>query len=234
MHVSKEWIRGKGTPLVVDIEVWTDVVCPWCAISHRRFLRALAAFPDRRQVRVHYRSFELDPAAPTVPGPSISQLMTTEWGVRAEDWTRGELMIRELAEADGYPMRLDRVRPVNSFDAHRLIHLAAQHGVADELLTVLFDVHFIENINIADHSTLIGLGVLVGLDAQEAETVLAGDAFTAHVRDDERRAAGLEIRSVPTFLMAGQLALSGAPSVEALLDLLDEGVNQSAAQPDVA
>ncbi len=205
------------------IDVWSDIACPWCYVGKRRLEAALAQFPHRDAVDVVWRSFELDPSAPRDLGatPSYAARLARKYGCGVAE---AELMIRRMTEtaaADGLDFHFERIRPGNTFDAHRLLHLAHEHGRQGALKERLFRAYLTEGESIGDQATLVRLASEVGLAADEAREVLAGDAFAREVRVDEAEARQLGIRGVPFFLLAGRDAISGAHPSEALLAALN-------------
>lgn len=207
----------------LSVDVWSDVVCPWCYVGKRRLEAALAQFEHRAAVEVRWHSFELDPSAPLVhegPGGQAGRLArkydTTE--TAAQEML--DRMTRTAAE-DGITMDFGRIRAGNTFDAHRLLHFAAEHGLQDALKERLFRATFTEGEPIAYRETLVRLAGEVGLDADAARTVLLGDAYADAVRGDERQAATLGIRGVPFFILDGKYGVSGAQPADVLKAALD-------------
>ena len=206
----------------MKVEIWSDVACPWCYIGKRRFDVALSRFEHREAVDVRWRSFELDPSAPvTHDGPYLDRLAAKYRITLAE----AEAMVDRMTEAgaqSGVVLRFDKAKPGNTFDAHRLVHLAAERGVQHDLKERLFEATFTTGVEISDPQVLVALGADAGLDAAEACSVLESDAFAADVRADERRAAELDIRSVPYFVVNARFGVSGAQPPDVLVQVLDE------------
>jgi predicted DsbA family dithiol-disulfide isomerase len=205
----------------VKIEIWSDVACPWCFIGKRRFDIALDRFGHRHEIHVRWRSFELDPAAPAVREAAYVDHLVAKYRISA---AAAEDMIDAMIEAgarSGVVLRFDRARPGNTFDAHRLLHLAAERGVQSQLKDRLLHAVFTKGVSTADVDALVSVAAVAGLDGDEARTVLEGDRYAADVRADERRAAELGITSVPFFVMGG-LGVSGAQPPEVLLQVLEE------------
>jgi predicted DsbA family dithiol-disulfide isomerase len=209
----------------VKVEIWADVVCPWCYIGKRRFEAALARFEHRDEVDVVWRSFELDPHAESVlaPGSGRDQadMLSEKYGMpRAQAVAAMESTARTAA-TDGLTLRLLEALPANSFDAHRLVHLAATHGRQAELVERLMRAHFTERRPVGDPATLVGLAVEAGIAAEDAERVLAGDEFTDAVRADEDEARALGISGVPFFVVDRRYGVSGAQPAEQQLAALE-------------
>jgi predicted DsbA family dithiol-disulfide isomerase len=213
----------------VQVEIWSDVVCPWCAIGKRRFEAALARFEHRADVEVRYRSFELDPTTPREYAGNATQRLADKYGVSLDQARAMEQRVVDAAAADGLDFRFDLARPGNTVDAHRLLHLAADRGRQAELKERLLLAYFTEGRPVGDRDTLAGLAAEAGLDPAEARGVLDSDAYLADVRDDQVTARALGITGVPFFVLDRAYGVSGAQPVEVLLDALRQA--WSAAHP---
>jgi predicted DsbA family dithiol-disulfide isomerase len=207
----------------MDVEIWSDIACPWCYIGKRRFEAALAEFEHRDEVRVTWRSFELDPDAPRERVGDRAERLAQKYGMTVEQARDAERRLTEVAAGEGLGFRFDVARSGSTFDAHRVVHLAAEHGLQDAIKERLLRAYFIEGELMADHDTLVAAAVEVGLAEDEVRELLAGERCAAEVRDDERTAGELGISAVPTFVVDRKLGASGAQPPEALLDLLRQG-----------
>jgi predicted DsbA family dithiol-disulfide isomerase len=207
---------------VLKIEIWSDVVCPWCYIGKRRFEAALELFEHRASADIIWRSFELNPAAPKVSPETTREMLASKYGVSLAEADSMQARVAGIAAEEGLVYRLDRTRPSNTFDAHRLIHFAKSKGRQDVMKERLLRAYFMDGAAPGDPETLVALAVDAGFGEQEARTVVAGDAFEADVRADEERAARLGIRGVPFFLAGEKYGASGAQPVEVLLGLLQQ------------
>jgi len=206
----------------VKVEIWSDIACPWCYIGKRRFEVALSRFEHRDHVDVRWRSFELDPHAPAIHEGAYPDRLATKYGITvAEAGAAIDRMI-EAGAGHGVVLRFDKARPANTFDAHRLLHLAARHGVQHDLQERLLHAMFTTGAALGDAQVLVELATEAGLGAVEAAGVLTGDAFAGDVRADELRAAELGITSVPFFVVAGKFGVSGAQPPDLLLGVLEE------------
>jgi len=203
------------------VDIWSDVVCPWCYVGKRRFEAALARFPHRDAVEVRWRSFELDPRAPRLrPGDRIEHL-SAKYRIDRE---QAEAMERRIAEAGrdaGLDLRLDATRGGNTFDAHRLLHLAADLGRAGALKERLLQAYFIDGEPIGDPAVLGPLAVAVGLPAAEVDEVLSGDRYAEAVRADERDARALGATAVPFFVIDETYGIAGAQPPEVFVNVLE-------------
>jgi predicted DsbA family dithiol-disulfide isomerase len=218
----------------MELEIWSDIACPWCYIGKRRFEAALAEFEHRDDVRVTWRSFELDPAAPPEREGDRAERLAEKYGMTVERAREMERNLTETAAGEGLDFRFDIARSGATFDSHRVVHLAAEHGLQDAMKERLLRAYFTEGELMSDHDTLVRLASEVGLDADEVRAMLAGDRFAAEVRDDERTATQFGISAVPTFVVDRALGASGAHPPEALLQLLHQGWEQSQPVPVIA
>jgi predicted DsbA family dithiol-disulfide isomerase len=211
------------TPLLID--VWSDVACPWCYVGKRRLEGALARFPHRDDVRVTWHAFELDPGAPRVRPAGVSHVerIAKKYGMPIEKAEAATKNLVEVAAADGITMRFDRIHGGNTFDAHRVIHLAGERGLQDAVKERLLLGYFTEGESIGEPEVLVRLASEAGLDAEEVRAMLASDAHTSAVRSDEEQASELGIRGVPFFVIAGRFGVSGAQPVDVLLSALSKG-----------
>ncbi|MBV9364892.1 MAG: DsbA family oxidoreductase [Solirubrobacterales bacterium] len=207
----------------MDVEIWSDIACPWCYIGKRRFEAALERFEHGDEVQVTWRSFELDPTAPAEREGERAARLAEKYGITVERAREMERQMTETAAGEGLEFRFDLARSGATFDAHRLIHLAGQHGLQDAMKERLLRAYFTDGELMSDRGTLIRLGAEVGLDEDEVREMLAGERFADQVRSDERTAAQFGISAVPTFVVDRALGVSGAHPPEALLELLREG-----------
>ena len=211
----------------MKIEIWSDVVCPWCAIGKARFERALESFEHRDAVEVVWRSFELDPSAPAAPDHSLDEHLADKYGMPVEEAARMHEQMTAVAAQEGLTFRFDVARRGNTFDAHRVIHLAADHQLQDAAVQRLMTAYFTEGQPIADRDTLVALAAEIGLDADAARATLDGDAYADAVRADEAEARTLGISGVPFFVLDRTYGVSGAQPADALLGALDKAWAQA-------
>jgi predicted DsbA family dithiol-disulfide isomerase len=207
----------------VDVEIWSDIACPWCYVGKRRFEAALERFEHRDDVNVTWRSFELDPAAPPERTGDRAERLAEKYGMTVEQARAAEQRLTDVAAGEDLPFRFDIARSGSTFDGHRLVHLAETHGLQDEMKERLLRAYFTEGELMSDHDTLVRLAAEVGLDEREVRVLLAGDRCADEVRADERTAGELGISAVPTFVIDRKLGASGAQPPDALLDLLRQG-----------
>lgn len=204
----------------MTVEIWSDVMCPFCYIGKRKFEAALAQFEDRDKVEVVWRSFQLDPGLTTEPGKSVAQSLSEKKGWTPEQTTQSLAFVTQMAEAVGLDYHFDKAIVANSFDAHRFTHYAKTQGKQDAAEERLFAAYFSEGKNTADHETLAQLGAEIGLDPEAVIQMLAGKAFTDEVKDDIRLARQFGVNGVPFFAFDRKFAVSGAQDVEVFLGAL--------------
>lgn len=207
------------------VEIWSDVICPWCYVGKRRFEHALALFDGREDVEVIWRSFELDPNAPREPIP-LAERLSKKFNVDLAEAVAMNERMTETASGAGLQFRLDKAISGNTFDAHRLIHYAASLGLQAEADERVKESYFAEGLAISDRESLIELADAIGLDAGETRAMLESDRFTDEVREDERTAAGFGINGVPFFVFDRRLGVSGAQPPEVLLGALQEAAGE--------
>jgi predicted DsbA family dithiol-disulfide isomerase len=212
-------------PLTVDI--WSDVVCPWCYIGKRRFEAALARFDHRDEVEVTWHSFELDPEAPAVPEGTTAEHLAAKYGMSVDEAAGRQDEVAQLAAQEGLEYDLAGARRGNTFDAHRLIHLGAQHGIQDAVKERLMRAYFTEREAIGDTEALGRIAVDAGLPADEVAELLAGDRFAQEVRVDEDTATRLGIRGVPYFVLGRRYGLSGAQPADIILQALQQAWDEA-------
>jgi predicted DsbA family dithiol-disulfide isomerase len=207
----------------VDVEIWSDIACPWCYIGKRRFEAALAEFEHRDEVHVRWRSFELDPEAPSERVGDRAERLAQKYGMTIEQARAAEPQLTGVAAGEGLAFRFDIARSGTTFDAHRVVHLAEDHGLQDVMKERLLRAYFIEGELMSDHDALVRLAAEVGLEEQEVRELLAGDRYAEEVRHDEGTADQFGISAVPTFVVDRRLGASGAQPPDALLELLRQG-----------
>jgi predicted DsbA family dithiol-disulfide isomerase len=207
----------------VEIEVWVDVVCPWCYIGKRRLEKAIADSAHPAEVTVTYHAFELDPQVERGDGTTVLQWLAERYGTDLAGAREIAERPAVLGRPDGIEMDVDRQLRANSFDAHRMVALGlAQGGPALQaaVLERLCRAHFAEGRAIDDIETLQRLGAEAGLDGRRLSAVLASEEYAAHVRADEEMAQDIGVTGVPFFMANRRVALSGAHSVEVIGQLI--------------
>ena len=206
------------------IEIWSDVVCPWCYIGKRRLETALARFEHADDVEVVYRSFQLDPSAPLVPTETVAESLGRKYGGGA---AAGQQMVDKMeavAAEEGLLFRLGEAQHVGTVDAHRLLHLALEQGpsVQVALKEELLAAYFVRAENVADHDVLRAAAATAGLDAARVDAVLASREHADAVEADIRQAAAYGATGVPFFVVDGRYGISGAQPPETFAQVLTQ------------
>lgn len=209
-------------PNVMPVEVWSDVVCPWCCIGRAHLQAALAEFEHGGSVEVTWRSFELDPGAPRAATAPLAEQLQRKYGGTPADIEAMFAGVTARAAAVGLDFRFDAAQSGNTVDAHRLLHLARAVGQQDELKGRLFTAYFTEGEAIGDPEALARLAKDVGLDPAEVDAVLATDRYLDEVRADEAEARALQVSGVPFFVIDRRYAVAGAQPVAVLVGALRE------------
>lgn len=211
----------------MKVEIWSDIACPWCYISKRRFESALAQFEHRDQIEITWRSYQLDPNAPRTSEKTVTEILEEKYGVSQKQAAAMNDRVSGIAAQEGLEYHLEQARYGNTFDAHRLIHLAATHHLQDEMKERLFKAYFTEGAGLGETETLVKLAVEIGIDADEARSVLTSETYANEVRADTQRAKRLGIGGVPFFVIDEKYSISGAQPSEVIREALLEAWTES-------
>ncbi|WP_374949397.1 DsbA family protein [Mucilaginibacter sp.] len=210
----------------MKVEIWSDVMCPFCYIGKRRFEDALQQFAHKDDVEIEWKSFQLNPDMVTAPGVSINQYLADAKGWTLDYARQMNNHVTEMAAEVGLHYNMDRAVVANSFKAHQFTHLAKKHGLGDAAEEQLFKAYFTDGRNVDDTETLAELGTEIGLDAAELKELLAINAFADDVKHDIAEASYLGIRGVPFFVMNGKYAVSGAQAVPVFTETLEKAYSE--------
>ena len=205
----------------MKIEIWSDVMCPFCYIGKRRLEQALEQIPGSEAYSIEWKSFQLDPDLVTNGKENPYEYLADRKGISYQESVKMHENVVNAAREVGLDYRFDQAVVANSLDAHRLSHLAKQHGVGNALEERLFQAYFTEGRDIADHATLTELGVEVGIPETAIQTLFNGDQFLAEVQRDIVEAQQIGVRGVPFFVFDRKYAVSGAQPVEAFLETIN-------------
>ena len=209
------------------IDVWSDLVCPWCYIGKRRLERALAGFPDRERVEVVHRSFQLNPSAPMGTTSRRRDYLMAKYHWSAVQAAQIDADMERRAAGDGLEYHLSAEGlSGNTLDAHRLVHLARERGRQDAAVERFFRAYFTEQRSLFDHASLSMLAVDVGLNADDVQRVLEGNEFSDAVAADSTEAHGLGVTGVPFFVFDRRLGVSGAQAVEVFANALTQALDR--------
>ncbi|WP_026119156.1 DsbA family oxidoreductase [Nocardiopsis ganjiahuensis] len=210
----------------MQVEVWSDIVCPWCYIGKRRLEKALAGFEHADEVELVWRSFQLDPTFPKGVREPVYESLAKKMNATA-DQVRGMTdQVKQVAAQEGLHYDFENGVMVNTFDAHRLTHLAKDKGLGDRAHERLMRAQLVEARVLDDVDTLVELAQEIGLDAGQARTVLTGDTYTAEVEGDIRAAQQLGATGVPFFVMDRAFGISGAQPLEVFTSALEKAYAQ--------
>lgn len=206
----------------MQVEVWSDIVCPWCYIGKRRFERALEQFEHSDRVEVVWRSFQLDPSFPRGEGVPVYDALSEKMDASREQVRSMTDQVKEVAAQEGLDYDFADGVMVNTFDIHRLIHLAGTRGLGARAHERFMRAQLVEAQDLSDADTLVEVAVEVGLDADEARRVLEGDEHTDDVHADATAARQLGANGVPFFVMDRAFGVSGAQPVEVFVSALEK------------
>lgn len=204
----------------MKVEIWSDVMCPFCYIGKRKFEDALSKFENKDQIEVVWKSFELNPSLVTNPDKNLTEYLAESKGWSLDQTRQIQSQVLDMAKEVGLHYDFDKAVVANSFDAHRLIQLAKTKGKGDDAEERLFKAYFIEGKNTGDRETLVQLGTDIGLDSEELSKVLSSDAFADAVQRDKYEANQIGVRGVPYFVFNDKYAVSGAQASETFLGAL--------------
>lgn len=205
------------------VEIWSDIACPWCYIGKARFEKGLAEFAHRDEIEVVHRSFELDPSRAKGDTALVIDMLAEKYGRSREEAAAMEANVAANAQSEGLGYRTEGRDHGNTFDIHRLLHLAKARGRQDELLTLAYRANFAEERSVFDDEVLVALAEEAGLAAEEARAVLADpEAYADDVRTDEREAAELGANAVPFFVLDRRYGISGGQPSEVFVQALEQ------------
>lgn len=207
---------------MIEVEIWSDFACPFCYIGKRQFEMALEQFPKKDQVQVTFRSFELDPEAAKSQKISIYEVLAKKYGRDIEWAKKANQNVIQMGAQCGIQFEIEKIIPTNSFDAHRLNHLATENGLQDQMQEALFQTYFTDGKDIAQPEVLKAIGIKVGLKEDQINKMLGSDEYTTEVRQDQEEAQEMGISGVPLFLFNRRFAVSGAQPAEVFVKALEQ------------
>ncbi|KQS41066.1 DsbA family oxidoreductase [Pedobacter sp. Leaf194] len=216
----------------MKVEIWSDVMCPFCYIGKRHFEKAMEVLPFKNEIDVEWKSYQLNPEYHNTSNETVYDYLSRSKGMPVEQAKQMTKQVSDMAADAGLTINFDKNIPANTFDAHRLIHLAAKHNLQDLAEEKLFEAHFVRGLNIGEHAVLLQLAQEMGLDREESSAVLQGAQFAEAVRYDVYESQNLGIRGVPYFVMDRKYGVSGAQPVQAFTDALTKSFAEwKSAQP---
>lgn len=234
---TTEALAASRNPTVTDssgltVEIWSDVICPFCYIGKRKFESALEQLPQRDRIEVVWKSFQLQPETKTDPSRNAVQHAAERKGWSLDVARQAMADVTERAKQVGLSLHYDQTVVANTFDAHRLAHYAAANGKGDEMTEQLFQAYFTDGRNIADPATLAALASRIGLPEDGVKRVLDSDQFAIEVRRDIDEANRFGIHAVPCFVFDRKYAVSGAQEPAILLQALQQSLAERAGASD--
>src|SRR5690554_2647786 len=217
-----------SNPAKFKVEVWSDIMCPFCYIGKRNYEAAVAQFAGNDQIDLVWKSFQLDP---TIPTPTDTTKTTLQYLSESKGMSQAQVQsmtqsVTQTAETAGLEYHLDKTLVTNTFDAHRVIQLAKTKGLGDLAEETLFYAYFTEAKNIADHAVLQELGEKIGLTAAEVNEALTDQFFAHQVRKDIQEAGEIGVRGVPFFVFDRKYGVSGAQPPAAFLETLKKSFTE--------
>ena len=210
----------------MKVEIWSDLVCPFCYIGKRKFEHALEQFEHGNDIGIQWRSFELQPGLQTDGSKNQYEHLAESKGWTLEYSKQVHDQLTKKAKEEGLSYHFDKAIPANTFNAHRLSHLAGEHDLQDEAEERLFAAHFTEGKNIDDNQTLVQLGVEIGLPEDEIRGMLQGNVYADDVERDKVAAREVGVQGVPFFVVNNKYAISGAQPSEVFLDTLQKAYKE--------
>lgn len=206
----------------MKIDIWSDIMCPFCYIGKRKLEGALQNFEHKDDVEIVWHSFQLDPNMAAQPGKNIHQYLAERKGLSIDWSVKVHEQMTQTAKAEGLTYNFDKAVIANSFDAHRLIQMAKKHGLGDAAEEALFKAYFTDGRNISDHNTLMQIGIDLGLRVIEIGAMLNSNEYAADVESDIEKAQAIGVRGVPFFVLDNKFAISGAQPAQVFTDGLHQ------------
>lgn len=206
----------------MKVEIWSDIVCPFCYIGKRKFEKAVEDFEAKDKVEIVWRSFQLDPDMQYMPGQSVHEYLGKRKGVSTEQGRQMNDAMTKMAAEVGLEYHFDKAIINNTLDAHRLLHMAKTKGLQNEMKERLFRAYYTEGKNIGDKETLVELGAEVGMEAGETREMLRAETYKKEVLQDQQAAVQVGARGVPFFVFNDKYAVSGAQPTEVFAQVLNK------------
>lgn len=210
----------------MKVEIWSDVVCPWCYIGKRRFEAALAQFPDAGQIEIQWKSFQLDPTTPANSSIKTKPYLAKKYGITEEKVEAMTENVTQVAAEEGLEFNLGDSITVNTFKAHRFIHFSESQGKQSEAKERLLHAYFTENLDVDNDEVLMGIGVNLGLNPQQISKVLSETTYSEAVKKDFSEAQALGITGVPFFAFDRKYGVSGAQSSAVFLQYIEKAFSE--------
>ncbi len=204
------------------VEIWSDVVCPFCYIGKKRFEDALQQFNQKENVEIIWRSFQLDPDGDPAPGTSLNQYLAQRKGISLAEAEQMNAYVSNTAKEAGLDFQLEKAIIGNTYNAHRLLHLAKEHNVQTAVKEALLKAYFTEGKNINDTTVLLAIATAAGIHKEVATAVLNNEQYAQDVQHDQLRAQQIGVRGVPFFVFNNKYAVSGAQATDVFAEVLQK------------
>lgn len=218
----------------MKVQIWSDIACPFCYIGKKQLETALEQFPEKDQVEIEFKSFELDPHAPVDVDHDVHDMLVKKYGMSRSQAMAMNEQVKQAGKEKGIDFQFDPLVLTNTFDAHRLAQYAGQMGKGDFVMGELFQTYFTDGKHVGNRQTLLQIAEKAGLDEKEVQQVLGSEAFADRVRKDEQEARQLGINAVPFFLINDKYSVAGAQPADTFLGALETAWTEEAAQAEKA
>ena len=210
----------------MNVEIWSDVMCPFCYIGKRKFEKALEQFPHKDKINIIWKSYQLDPDSVTDPHLNAIDHLAQRKGWSKEQAAGTTQHVTDIAKQIGLDFHFEKAVVANSFDAHRLSHLAKKYNKQNDLEEKLFSAYFTEGKNTGDHSTLLQIGKELNIDEKEITDVLKSDAYAEDVERDISESQQIGVRGVPFFVIDRKYGVSGAQEPDTFFNALTKAYEE--------
>ncbi|WP_413377528.1 DsbA family oxidoreductase [Alkalihalobacillus sp. 1P02AB] len=206
----------------MKVEVWSDIACPFCYIGEKKFEQALEQFSGKESVELEFKSFQLNPTAQKGSNQKMDELLAKKYGMSVEKARTMNQQVAERASDVGLTFHMDKIKPTNTLDAHRLSHLAKEEGKMKQMMDRLLKAYFTEGVDVSDHESLAQLAVEVGLDKDKVSSFLVGDKYKDVVASEQQEGSQIGVQGVPFFVFNRKYAVSGAQEPASFLEVLEK------------
>lgn len=210
----------------MKIEIWSDVMCPFCYIGKEKFEKALNSFTQKNNIEVEWKSFQLDPSITAADNKDYQLFLQNKKGLSSAQVKQMLANVTDMAGSVGLDFHFEKAIVANSFDAHRLIHLTKTKGLQNKTKELLLKAHFVEGKNIGDKQTLIAIAEAAGINKMDAEQTLNSTAFAEEVKKDINEAEQIGVRGVPFFVFNRKYAVSGAQDTDVFLQTIEKSFTE--------
>lgn len=212
----------------MKVQIWSDIMCPFCYIGKKNFEAALEKLPFKDEVEVEWKSYQLDPELNETSGSkTINEYLAERKGMPIAQIEQMQMRIKYMGKQVGIGFNIENAVVANTFPAHKLLHFAAKSNKANEAEELLFHAYFIDGKNVADHEVLVNIAEELGLDTDQAQYVLNSDSFDYEVKQDILEARNIGVTGVPFFVLNDKYALSGAQPVDLFVEALTQTYNET-------